>query len=160
VNFSYNWLREMVDVSSVSPAELTGLITIKTAECDGVHPYAPHLSSVRTARVLSAEPIEGSKNIKAVVDVRNLGTRTVVCGAPNCRPGIVTVYVPAGTMLNGKEIRKATIGGVESDGMLASGDELSSIRPWPLSRTESRRSRSKFRISTYVRGIALWLMRT
>ena len=53
------------------------------------------------------------------------GKQTVVCGAPNCRPGIVTAYVPAGTTLkDGREIRKAVIGGVESDGMLASGAEL------------------------------------
>ena len=43
------------------------------------------------------------------------GTKTVVCGAPNCRPGILTVYVPLGVK---------TISGVESDGMLASAAEL------------------------------------
>ena len=44
----------------------------------------------------------------------------VACGAPNCQPGILTVYVPPGTL----GIEKTTIGGVESDGMLASGQEL------------------------------------
>src|SRR6202007_532597 len=39
----------------------------------------------------------------------------LVCGAPNCRPGVVTAYVPVG---------KKLIQGVESDGMLASGLEL------------------------------------
>ena len=39
----------------------------------------------------------------------------MVCGAPNCRPGIRTVYVPLGLK---------TISGVESDGMLASAAEL------------------------------------
>src|SRR5262249_29652402 len=43
------------------------------------------------------------------------GTKTVVCGAPNCRPGMLSVYVPVGA---------AVIHGVESDGMLASGLEL------------------------------------
>ena len=39
----------------------------------------------------------------------------MVCGAPNCRVGLRTVYVPLG---------KKTIDGVESDGMLASAAEL------------------------------------
>src|SRR4051812_14943937 len=96
---------------------------MKTAESEGVEPYGAHFANVRAARVISAEPIPGSKNQKAVVDAGN-GNITVVCGAPNCRAGIVTALVPSGTTLGEREIRKATIGGVESDGMLASGQEL------------------------------------
>ncbi|HYO84403.1 MAG TPA: phenylalanine--tRNA ligase subunit beta, partial [Bryobacteraceae bacterium] len=121
---SYNWLRELVDGLDAAPAELMGLITIKTAECDGVHAVAPHLSSVVAAQILEVSPIEGSRNVRAVVDAGTLGRRTVVCGAPNCRMGMVTAYVPAGTVLGGREIRKAVVAGVESDGMLASGAEL------------------------------------
>ena len=124
MNFSYNWLSELVDGLGVPPAELLGLITIKTAECEGLHAVAPYLTDVCAARVDTVEPIEGSKNIKAVVDTRRYGRKTVVCGAKNCRPGIVTAYVPSGVSLAGKEIRKAVIGGVESDGMLASAAEL------------------------------------
>ena len=43
------------------------------------------------------------------------GSKTVVCGAPNCRPGLITAYVPSA---------RRSIDGVESDGMLASGAEL------------------------------------
>ena len=124
MNFSYNWLSELVDGLTAEPAELLGLITIKTAECDGLHPVARHLVEVCAARVESVEPIEGSKNVKAVVETGRYGRKTVVCGAPNCRPGIVTAYVPAGVSIAGKDIRKAVIAGIESDGMLASGAEL------------------------------------
>ncbi len=34
--------------------------------------------------------------MKAVVDAGRYGRKIVVCGAPNCRPGIRTVYVPLG----------------------------------------------------------------
>ena len=67
------------------------------------------------ARVESVEAIAGSHNVKAVVDAGALGTKTVVCGAPNCRPGLMTAYVP---------LEKKVVNGVESDGMLASGAEL------------------------------------
>ncbi|MEP6536015.1 MAG: phenylalanine--tRNA ligase subunit beta [Bryobacteraceae bacterium] len=123
MKFSYNWINELVDGLDTDAVELSRLITMKTAESDGVESYGAHLANVRAARVISAEPISGSKNQKAVVDTGK-GNVTVVCGAPNCRAGIVTAYVPSGTTLGGREIRKTTIGGVESDGMLASGEEL------------------------------------
>jgi phenylalanyl-tRNA synthetase beta chain len=124
VKFSYNWLAELVEGIDSDPRELSRLITMKTAESEGVEAYAPWLTEVRAARIVSAEPIPNSKNLKAVIDVGNSVHRTVVCGAPNCRPGLVTAYVPAGTVLAGREIRRATIAGVESDGMLASGAEI------------------------------------
>lgn len=126
MKFSYNWIHELTDGLGIDPPELMKLITMKTAECEGVETHAPWLAQVCVARVISVEPIEGSHNVKALVDAGPVhGQKQVVCGAPNCRPGVLTAYVPSGvTVAGGKEIRKATIGGVESDGMLASGDEL------------------------------------
>lgn len=124
MKFSYNWIREMVPGLDVPAKELGLLITMKTAECEGVEPYGAHLAAVVAAKLVSVEPIEGSHNRKVVVDAGRLGTRTVVCGAPNARAGLVSAYVPSGTSLDGREIRKAVIGGIESDGMLASGAEL------------------------------------
>ena len=124
MNFSYNWLRELVEGTEAAPAELGRLITMKTAECEGVVETGAHLARVVAARVLSVEPIAGGHNVKAVVDAGALGQKTVVCGAPNCRPGITTAYVPAGVQLGDREIGRVVIGGVESEGMLASGAEL------------------------------------
>ncbi len=124
MNFSYNWLSELVEGLESAPPELGRLITMKTAECEGVSPVGAHLARVVAAKVASVEPIDGSHNVKAVIEAGSYGTRTVVCGAPNCRPGIVTAYVPAGTSLGGREIGGVAIDGVESDGMLASGAEL------------------------------------
>ena len=124
MKFSYNWISELVTGLDVTAQELSNHITLKTAESEGVEEYGSALSTARLARVESVEPIEGSKNVKAVVDVGALGRKTVVCGALNCRPGVVTVYVPPGATINGREIQLATINGVRSEGMLASGAEL------------------------------------
>ncbi|MCC6364209.1 MAG: phenylalanine--tRNA ligase subunit beta [Bryobacterales bacterium] len=124
MKFSYNWIHELVDGLEASPAELMRLITIKTAECEGVEAVGVHFAQIVAARVLEADPIAGSHNRKAVVDAGLLGRRTVVCGAPNCRPGIVTAYVPPGVSLEGRPIGRRVVDGVESDGMLASGVEL------------------------------------
>jgi phenylalanyl-tRNA synthetase beta chain len=109
----------------MSPAELMRLVTMKTAECEGVEEFAPHLASVVAARVLEAHKVEGTHLTRAIVDAGPMhGRKQVICGAPNCRTGMTTAYVPDGVTLGEKEIRRVVIHGVASDGMLASGAEL------------------------------------
>jgi phenylalanyl-tRNA synthetase beta chain len=115
LKFSYNWIREYVPEMDTPAAQLERLITMRTAECEGIETTGELLSGACAARIESVEPIPGSHNVKAVAHTGRYGTKTVVCGAPNCRAGIVSVYVPVG---------KKSISGVESDGMLASGAEL------------------------------------
>lgn len=98
------------------PAEaLERLITMKTAECEGVETVGALLAEACAATVVSVESIAGGHNVKAVVETERYGRRSVVCGAPNCAPGVRTVYVPLGVKV---------VSGVESDGMLASAAEL------------------------------------
>ena len=115
MKFSYNWIRELVEGLDCAPAPLERLITMKTAECEAIEPAGALLAGAVLARVEAAEPIGAGHNVKAIVDLGPLGRKTVVCGAPNCRPGMTTVWAPVGTKL---------IDGVESHGMLASGAEL------------------------------------
>jgi phenylalanyl-tRNA synthetase beta chain len=150
VKFSFNWLSELVEGIEMPPQELGRLITMKTAECEGIETVGDFLPEVCAARVLSVEPLSGNtrltalpfvveqglsaegaqppcqgrRNVKAIVDTGRHGIRTVVCGAPNCRPGIVSAYVPPGVRLGEREIATVVIGGVTSEGMLASGAEL------------------------------------
>lgn len=41
MKFSYNWLRELVDGLDTPPKELAHLITLKTAECEGIEAIGP-----------------------------------------------------------------------------------------------------------------------
>src|ERR1700722_20232192 len=116
MKFSYQWIKELVPGLDVEPKELMRLITMKTAECEGLEPAAAALASASLARVVNVERMGGSShNQIAVVETARYGKKQVVCGAPNCLPGMLTVYVPAAPVV---------IQGVESDGMLASGLEL------------------------------------
>jgi phenylalanyl-tRNA synthetase beta chain len=115
LKFSYNWIRELVDGLNEPPGPLERLITMKTAECEGIEPVGELLARACVARVEIVEPVPGGHNVKAVVDAGPYGRKVVVCGAPNCKPGLVTAYAPIG---------KKTIHGIESDGMLASAAEL------------------------------------
>lgn len=115
MKFSYNWLREYVAGLDAAPESLERLITMKTAECEGIEQVGKLLAGACPATVEAVEPIPGGRNVKARVRTELYGDKTVVCGAPNCRAGVTTIYVPLG---------KKVIQGVESDGMLAAGIEL------------------------------------
>jgi phenylalanyl-tRNA synthetase beta chain len=104
-----------VEGLDLTPRDLERLITMKTAECEGVEEVGGLLAGASLAKVVSVEPVPGGHNQKAIVETALYGAKTVVCGAPNCRAGMTTVYVPLG---------KKLIQGIESDGMLASGAEL------------------------------------
>src|SRR5438445_10443736 len=119
MKFSYNWLRELVDGLDTAPKDLMRLITLKTAECEGVEEVGAALVGASEATVESVDAMGASHNRRAVVETVCYGRKTVVCGAENCRVGIRTVYVPIG---------KKSIEGVESDGMLASAAALGITR--------------------------------
>ncbi|MGH9646625.1 MAG: phenylalanine--tRNA ligase subunit beta, partial [Bryobacteraceae bacterium] len=115
MKFSYNWIRELVPGLTAEPRALERLITMKTAECEGIDVIGQELELASIATVIEVEPIAGSHNVKALVETARYGRKTVVCGAPNCQPGARTIYVPVG---------EAIIHGIPSDGMLASAAEL------------------------------------
>src|SRR5579871_3118153 len=95
MKFSYNWIREFVGDLSTPASSLERLITMKTAECEGIELTGDLLERACAARVETVEPIPGGHNVKAVVETGRYGRKTVVCGAPNCLTGVSSVYVPA-----------------------------------------------------------------
>ena len=96
MKFSYNWIHELVEGLDVPAEEIGRLITLKTAECEGVEAHGAMLGDVCVARVLTAEKIEGTHLTLTTVDTGLHGVKQVICGAPNCRAGMLTAYRPLG----------------------------------------------------------------
>ena len=115
MKFSYQWIKDFVPGLDVTAKQLEQLITVRTAECDGIYAAGELLRDARVARVLRAEAVPGTHITKALVDIGESAPVTVACGAPNCRAGMQTIWVP---------LWRKTIQGVESNGMLASAAEL------------------------------------
>jgi phenylalanyl-tRNA synthetase beta chain len=115
MKFSYQWIRDFVPGLDTEPAELMRLITQKTAECEGLERFGEKLNGASVARVKDVESIAGGHNQIATVETARYGIKRVVCGAPNCKPGMLTAYVA---------LPPKIIDGVESDGMLASALDL------------------------------------
>ncbi|MPQ55566.1 phenylalanine--tRNA ligase subunit beta [Duganella sp. FT27W] len=130
MQFSENWLRTMVDPKMTSD-ELAHLLTMSGLEVEEVEPVAPPFSNVVVGLVrdMAKHPNADRLNV-CQVDVGTGTLLTIVCGAPNVRPGLHVVCAMAGAVLppgaDGKpfEIKVGQLRGVESQGMLCSAKEL------------------------------------
>lgn len=123
---SVNWLRELLPTLNASTKEIAEALTRSGLEVEAIHDPATAWNGVVTAKVVKAEPHPNAEKLRlATVDAGEAGSLRVVCGAPNCREGIVVPLAREGTVLpGGLEIKASSIRGVESRGMLCSQAEL------------------------------------
>ena len=77
------------------------------------------------AEIQSTTPHPNADRLKVCQVFNGNHTLEIVCGAPNARPGIKVVLATVGTVMpEGFKIKKSSIRGVESNGMLCSAKEL------------------------------------
>jgi phenylalanyl-tRNA synthetase beta chain len=127
MKFTLSWLKEHLDTDE--PLEkLADKLTMIGLEVEHIDDKAKALSAFTIARVISAEQHPNADRLRVcMVDTGNgAAPIQVVCGAPNAREGLVSVFSPPGTFIPGKNITLGvgTIRGVESRGMLCSAAEL------------------------------------
>ena len=127
MKFTLSWLKEHLDTDE--PIEkLADKLTMIGLEVENIEDKAKALAPFTIARVISAEQHPNADRLRVcMVDTGNgAGPVQVVCGAPNARAGLVSVFSAPGTYIPGKNITLGigTIRGVESRGMLCSAAEL------------------------------------
>ena len=127
MKFTLSWLKEHLDTDE--PLEkLADKLTMIGLEVEHIEDKAKALAPFTIARVISAEQHPNADRLRVCMVDTGDGAAPVqvVCGAPNARAGLVSVFSPPGTFIPGKNITLGvgTIRGVESRGMLCSAAEL------------------------------------
>jgi phenylalanyl-tRNA synthetase beta chain len=127
MKFTLSWLKDHLDTDE--PVEkLADKLTMIGLEVEQLEDRAKLLAPFTIARVISAEQHPNADRLRVcMVDTGNGAAPVqVVCGAPNARAGLVSVFSAPGTFIPGKNITLSvgTIRGVESRGMLCSEAEL------------------------------------
>jgi phenylalanyl-tRNA synthetase beta chain len=118
------WLRNYVDIP-YDPAELAAKLTAVGLEATPIYPLHPALKEVKIAHLLKVERHPQADRLTLCTVTTGEDTLTVVCGAPNVAVGQKVPLALSGTTLpNGMVLKKATIRGVPSEGMLCAEDEL------------------------------------
>ncbi len=120
------WLKEHLKTSA-KENEIIDRLTNIGLEVEGLKENSGEMSKFKIAKVLKAEKHPNADKLK-VCDVTIGGKEIlkVVCGAPNAREGLITIYAPPGAIIpkTNFELKVAKIRGVESKGMLCSESEL------------------------------------
>ncbi len=127
MKISVDWISDFVDLpEGISDKELTERITLGVCEVEGYERTGSVLNKVSVAEVMASEPHPDADKLKlATVNLGGGKQATVVCGAPNCRPGIKVPYAAIGTTLPiGFTLEPKKIRGILSEGMLCAEDEL------------------------------------
>jgi phenylalanyl-tRNA synthetase beta chain len=127
MKFTLSWLKEHLETDE--PLDrLADKLTMIGLEVEHIDDKAKALAPFSIARVISAEQHPNADRLRVcMVDTGDGGAPVqVVCGAPNARAGLISVFSAPGTFIPGKNITLGvgTIRGVESRGMLCSAAEL------------------------------------
>jgi phenylalanyl-tRNA synthetase beta chain len=127
MKFTLSWLKEHLDTDE--PVEkLADKLTMIGLEVESLDDKAKALAPFTIARVISAEQHPNADRLRVCMVDTGDGAAPVqvVCGAPNARAGLISVFSAPGTYIPGKNITLGvgTIRGVESRGMLCSAAEL------------------------------------
>ena len=123
---THAWLKEHLKTKA-SEAKTIEQLTSIGLEVEGIKESKNELSEFKIAKILKTEKHPNADKLK-VCDVTLDGKKIikVVCGAPNAKEGLLTIYAPPGTTIpkSNFKLKVAKIRGIESRGMLCSESEL------------------------------------
>ena len=125
MKFTLSWLKEHLETDATAQ-QVVDAMTMAGLEVEHVEDPAAKLAAFSVARIVEAVQHANADRLRVCqVDTID-GRKEIVCGAPNARAGLVTVYAPIGTFVPGSGItlEPRAVRGVVSNGMLCSAAEL------------------------------------
>lgn len=125
MKFTLSWLKEYLDTNA-SLDEIAVKLTAIGLEVEGIEDPAKTLQGFVVGEVLTAERHPDADKLQCLIVDTGTEKLKVVCGAPNARAGLKGVFAPSGSYIPGLDVtlKKASIRGQESNGMMCSEREL------------------------------------
>lgn len=126
MKISLNWVGDYVDISDLSADKVAELLSLHTAEVEGVETFGDAIKDVVVGHVIECGQHPGADKLSlTLVEYGGEEPVPVVCGAPNVRQGLKIAFAPVGSKLPGDlKIKKAKLRGEMSRGMICSEREL------------------------------------
>ena len=121
-----NWLKEHLD-TKLNENQIIDKLTDVGLEVEGVDSQPGELDEFVIAKILKAEKHPDADRLRVCdVDIGSDNPVKVVCGAPNAKEGLMTIYAPPGAVVPKSQMKLVVskIRGVTSYGMLCSESEL------------------------------------
>jgi phenylalanyl-tRNA synthetase beta chain len=125
MKFTLSWLKEHLDTTATVDQVVTAM-TMAGLEVEHVEDPGAKLAAFSVARIVEAVQHPNADKLRVCqVDTKD-GRLEIVCGAPNARAGLTTIYAPIGAYVpgSGVTLEARPVRGVVSNGMLCSAKEL------------------------------------
>ena len=126
MKFTKDWLQDHLKTNKTELQIIEKLNNIGL-EVENIELSKNELSDFTVAKIVKSEKHPNADRLKLCkVDIGNGKIVDVVCGAPNARDNLVTIYAPPGSIIpkNQMKLQISKIRGITSYGMLCSGSEL------------------------------------
>jgi len=126
MKFTIGWLKEHLD-TKFKDSEIIEKLTDVGLEVESFERVSSDLDNFKVAKIINAEQHPNADKLKVCdVDIGQKNTVKVVCGAPNAKKGLLTIYAAPGSVIpkNNMKLAVSKIRGVTSFGMLCSESEL------------------------------------
>ena len=126
MKFTIKWLKEHLD-TKLSDEKIIEKLTSIGLEVESFENTYSELDNFKVAKVISVEKHPNADRLKICdVDIGQKDTIKVVCGAPNVKKNLITIYASPGSIIpkNKMKLSISKIRGITSHGMLCSESEL------------------------------------
>tara|TARA_B100000401_G_scaffold315056_1_gene217562 strand:+ start:516 stop:2924 length:2409 start_codon:yes stop_codon:yes gene_type:complete len=126
MKFTIDWLKDHLD-SKLNDEKIIDKLTNLGLEVESFQSQPSELDHFLVAKIVSSEKHPNADRLKVCeVDIGKNENVKVVCGAPNAKKNLITVYAPPGAVIpkNQMKLSVSKIRGVTSYGMLCSEAEL------------------------------------
>jgi phenylalanyl-tRNA synthetase beta chain len=125
MKFTLSWLKDHLETEA-DVHQIAEAMTMAGLEVEEVHDPVAALAPFTVAKIVSTARHPDADRLQ-VCQVETVdGMKEIVCGAPNARPGLTTIYAPIGAYVPGLGVTlvEKPVRGVVSHGMLCSASEL------------------------------------
>ena len=126
MKFTIDWLKDHLD-TKLNDENIIDKLTNVGLEVESFQSQPSELDHFLVAKIISSEKHPNADRLKVCeVDIGKKENIKVVCGAPNAKQNLITVYAPPGAIIpkNQMKLSISNIRGVTSYGMLCSEAEL------------------------------------
>ena len=126
MKFTVDWLKKHLD-TNFNNNQIIDKLTNIGLEVESFESSETELDTFIVAKIINAKIHPNADRLKLCdVDIGREKTIEVVCGAPNAKSGLLTVYAPPGSIIpkNQMKLSVSKIRGITSYGMLCSESEL------------------------------------
>src|SRR6201996_4788614 len=125
MKFTLSWLKDHLETTA-SASEIVDAMTMAGLEVEHVTDPSTKLKAFTVAKIVEAVQHPNADRLRVCqVDTVD-GRKEIVCGAPNARAGLTTIYAPIGAYVPGLGVTlvEKPVRGVVSNGMMCSAKEL------------------------------------